>query len=264
MHPIVLPLLADLSQIIGTIVGLAFLVMWIIKQIGEAKKQMGRPQGQPAAQQRQPQPRPQVPPAPAQAGQAAQAGQQADPLRDQVQEFLRRAQQQPRPEQPRAAQRRPKRGAGNAIEVLVPEELASEERRSLSEPFRPMHEQLSPQTSTASRQASAPRKTVESPRTTVAEHVTDHIGAGSRSGWQASKLGQRIITDDAQFDVQLNAKFDHTVGTLAASRVSESGSAVSPANDSPAGQIAALLASPGGVRQAMVLNEILVRPSDRW
>jgi hypothetical protein len=39
---------------------------------------------------------------------------------------------------------------------------------------------------------------------------------------------------------------------------------LTPVDNSPVGQIAAMLASPGGVRQAMVINEILRRPSDRW
>ncbi len=36
------------------------------------------------------------------------------------------------------------------------------------------------------------------------------------------------------------------------------------AAETPAGQIAAMLADPAGVRQAIVLSEILNRPSDRW
>jgi hypothetical protein len=73
------------------------------------------------------------------------------------------------------------------------------------------------------------------------------------------------VADDEQFDVQLKAKFDHTVGTLAASAGSASDQPSGPApRDTPAGQIAALLASPDGLRQAMVLNEILRRPADSW
>ena len=35
-------------------------------------------------------------------------------------------------------------------------------------------------------------------------------------------------------------------------------------SDTPAAQIAAMLANPDGVRQAVIINEILRRPSDRW
>jgi hypothetical protein len=78
---------------------------------------------------------------------------------------------------------------------------------------------------------------------------------------QQPHLGQRIIEDDKQFDEQLKAKFDHSVGTLAGS------DAAQPAalqRETPASQIAAMLANPEGVRQAVILNEILRRPSDRW
>jgi hypothetical protein len=251
-------LLADIGEVIGAAVGLLFLVMWIVNQIRDAKKQMNAPRGQ--QPQRQVQQRPQ-PPAPA----PAQAGQQADPLRDQVQEFLRRAQQQQRPAQPPAAQRPRKRPIANEIEVLVPNEPVTE-RRSLSEPFRPMGQPArTAESEPTQRLTPAPRGLSDAPLTSVSEHVADHIGAGPRAvAWQASKLGQRIIADDEQFDVQLKAKFDHSIGTLAASRVAEPAPSAAQASESPAAQIAAMLASPGGVRQAIVINEILNRPSDRW
>jgi hypothetical protein len=79
-------------------------------------------------------------------------------------------------------------------------------------------------------------------------------------------LGQRIIEDDAQFDVQLKAKFDHTVGSLTGSAVTaaEQAAAAASAAETPAAQIAAMLATPEGVRQAIIVNEILRRPTDRW
>jgi hypothetical protein len=204
--------------------------------------------------------------APAQArppGGALPAGQQADPLRDQVEEFLRRAgrgqQGDPRP-QPA--------GAGE-IEVLLEERDEVPERR-LSEPFRPMQQSPAepvltpvgkPRKPRPQRPAAKPR------RETVAEHVAENIGAQSRAlSDRTSRLGQRIIEDDHQFDVQLKAKFDHTVGTLTGSSVTaaEQAAAVVSAANTPAAHIAVMLASPEGVRQAIVINEILRRPSDRW
>jgi hypothetical protein len=102
-------------------------------------------------------------------------------------------------------------------------------------------------------------------RKSVAEHVAEHITAGTQSlSQQTSQLGQRIIVDDQQFDIELKSKFDRAVGTLSATRVSEPAADAPPAGDSPAAQIAAMLARPDGMRQAMVLNEILRRPADRW
>jgi hypothetical protein len=158
-----------------------------------------------------------------------------------VQEFLRRTQQQ-QPDRERPAARRDSR----AIEVLVPAEQPNEERRTISEPFRPMQ--------------SPPVPPPVLPRATVAEYV-----AAPRSfGWQSSQLGKRIIAEDENFDIQLNAKFDHTVGTLAALRPSDEPAALVLPSESPVGQLAAMLSSPSGMRQAIVLNEILQRPIDRW
>jgi hypothetical protein len=101
----------------------------------------------------------------------------------------------------------------------------------------------------------------------VAEHVAENVAAHARSiSEQSARLGQRIIEEDHQFDVQLKAKFDHTVGTITGSSVAaaEQAAIAAAASETPAAQIAALLANPDGVRQAIVLNEILRRPNERW
>jgi hypothetical protein len=99
----------------------------------------------------------------------------------------------------------------------------------------------------------------------VAEHVAEQVTSRAESlANQASRLGQRIVADDQQFDVQLKAKFDHKVGTLAESESSTAAESSQPATDSPAAQLAAMLANPSGIRQAVLVNEILRRPSDRW
>jgi hypothetical protein len=79
----------------------------------------------------------------------------------------------------------------------------------------------------------------------------------------SSQLGKRIIDEDQQFDVELKARFDHALGSLAGSVNPVAEEQVAHV-DSPAQQIAAMLANPVGVRQAMIVNEILSRPSDRW
>ena len=102
----------------------------------------------------------------------------------------------------------------------------------------------------------------------MAEHVAQHVSSATRAvAEQAAQLGQRIVREDEQFDVQLNAKFDHDVGSLASKiRVTDTPSQSPDHTDtsSPAGQLAAMLANPDGVRQAIILNEILRRPSERW
>jgi hypothetical protein len=99
----------------------------------------------------------------------------------------------------------------------------------------------------------------------VAEHVAEQVTAHTQNlAEQASRLGQRIAAEDQQFDVQLKAKFDHTVGTLAGTAVPSSAGQAPPPVDSPAAQLASMLANPGTLQQAVLLNEILRRPSDRW
>jgi hypothetical protein len=266
MFPFAQPLiLADIVELLGSLVGLVVLVMWVIRQIVEANKQAGPPKGRPQVAPPPPPAQPQVPRA------APAAGQQADPLRNQVEEFLRRAGRVPPGDREALAQRRVRPAAGNEVEVLIDEEQAAPlERRPLAEPFRPVDQPTAPATrqpAAAQRKVRTPRQPVAPRRETVAEHVAESVTAHSRAlGEQTSRLGQRIIEDDQQFDAQLKAKFDHTVGTLTGSNVAAAERAAKVAADESraAAQIAGMLASPDGMRQAIVINEILRRPSERW
>jgi hypothetical protein len=256
------PVLAlDLHEIL---IGLVALIFVIIRQLLEANKNAGANRPKPPAIP-QPQPQPQNPnrapapfPAPA-------AGQQADPLRAQVEEFLRRAgqpamQNQPRPRAPQASQ----------IEILVnPSQPA--EQRTIGQPLRQADwrqtpsSSASPQSAAGTERARNARSAKPRRRKSVSEHVAEQVTSRAENlASQASKLGQRIVADDQQFDMQLKAKFDHTVGTLTGSGSSSTAEAAPPPVDSPAAQLAAMLANPSGIRQAVLVNEILRRPSDRW
>jgi hypothetical protein len=259
LHAFVQPLLAD-AEVISALVGLGILLLSVIKQIIEANKK-----AQPAA----PQPQPALPKAAGAGGGPAAGGAQADPLRNQVEEFLRRAGQPPQAGEAKPAAR-PERKAASEIEVLINE--MARERPPLAEPLRPLTPAASAPPSPSARQpgkdkSERPRSTPRSPqrrRTSVAEHVAENVAARSRNlAEQSSHLGRRIIQEDAQFDEQLKAKFDHAVGTLGSSATSAAQEAPVAAS-SPAANIAAMLANPDGVRQAVLINEILRRPSERW
>jgi hypothetical protein len=246
-------LLAAIEDVIGVLMALLVPLIWVVKQIADATKQAKE---RDAAQAGAPKP---AEPQPARQA----AGQQADPLRNQVEEFLRRAGRGPQAERPRPARQ--------DIEILLDDEAAAS--RPLAEPLRPAAAaskttgpsmsaapQVAPQT--PARRSVAPRK-----RKSLAERATERAAArASKLAEQTSHLGQRIIEDDQQFDVQLKAKFDHTVGTLtgSAATAAEQAAAAVSAAETPAAQIAAMLATPAGVRQAIVVNEILRRPTDRW
>jgi hypothetical protein len=248
------PILADIGELIGAVVTLLALFFWIIQKVADANKAMKRPARQQVV-------RPQ-----AAAGGPANApalGGQADPLRNQVEEFLRRANQGQQAVRPGAPPRQPVQPARD-IEVLVDDVPLERPRRAVGEPLRPMTPQLSSSPAAGKPVEKRPGRPPQRKRQTAVEQADERIAARAKSmARHASTLGQRIVTEDAQFDVQLKAKFDHTVGTLAGSPVSSTELAQA-APDTPAAQIAAMLASPEGVRQAIVLNEILNRPTDRW
>src|SRR5262245_11737400 len=246
------PILAiDIGEII---VGLVALIFVILRQLLEANKQPApkAPRGAPVV----PPPQPNIPPAPQPA-----AGQQADPLRAQVEEFLRRAgrpQGQPQPAPVRE------------IEVLVDPSQPSEQR-TIGQPLKQAEwrkstpDQPSAKPAETGNKNRSPRTSGKQRRQSVAEHVAEQVTAHTRNlADQASRLGQRIVAEDQQFDVQLKAKFDHTVGTLAGSAIPAAAEQPPPPADTPAAQLAAMLANPGGARQAVLLNEIMRRPTDRW
>jgi hypothetical protein len=250
------PVLAiDLGEIL---VGLVALIFVIIRQLFEANKNAGVNRAKPPAL---PQPQPQNPnraPAPA-------AGQQADPLRAQVEEFLRRAARPGQQNQPGQQV-----GPASQIEVLVKPQQPPEQR-TIGQPLRQAEWRQTPSSSTSPQSAVGTEKArnaarVAKPRRrkSVAEHVAEQVTSRAESlANQASKLGQRIVAEDQQFDTQIKAKFDHAVGTLG-SESSATAEPTQPSNDTPAAQLAAMLANPGGIRQAVLVNEILRRPSDRW
>jgi hypothetical protein len=250
------PILAvDIGEVL---VGLVALIFVIIRQLFEANKNAGANRAKPPAI---PQPQPQNPnkaPGPA-------AGQQADPLRAQVEEFLRRAGRPAQPNQPRS-----KSAPASQIEVLLTP--AEPEQRTMGQPLRqaewrqtPASVATPPQSAAGTERARNAARNKPRKRKSVAEHVAEQVTSRADSlGAQASKLGQRIAAEDQQFDTKIKAKFDHTVGTLGGSDGSTSADQTQPSNDSLAGQLAAMLANPNGIQQAVLVNEILHRPSDRW
>jgi hypothetical protein len=245
------PLIADIDGVIGAVVTLGALMLWIIQKIVEANKSAQAPA------RRAQGPRPQAAPP------AAAAGQQADPLRNQVEEFLRRAQgNQPAQRGPQP-QRVPAPGARD-IELLV-DEQTPRSQRPVGTPLRAGVERFGEAARAAGPDARPARRPVTPrKRKTLAEKADERAAARASSiAQQASSLGRRIIAEDQQFDQQLKSKFDHTVGTLASETATEV-ALVPVARETPAAQIAAMLSNPEGVRQAIVLNEVLRRPTDRW
>jgi hypothetical protein len=247
------PLLAaNWDELISFGVGLVFLLVWLVNQIAEAKKKKAPPPPLPEVGPQEPNAKGPPPAA-------------KDPHRNQVDEFLRRVNERAReiagePPQPAA----PPKGrsiAGEEIVVLLDEAPPESRRRGRTPTLQPAAPS-SPSQGSLRRE----RRSKDKRGKSVAEHVAERVGSSTRQmREEVAHLGERVIQADKQFDVQLEQKFGHRLGSLSeqsAESVYQESS--TPATSTPAAQIAALLASPEGVRQAIVLNEILRRPEDRW
>lgn len=257
LHNMSQPILAaDFTQIAITLVLIFFAAM---KALFEANKQPAPKRGPVVPPQLPKDPRLPIPNAPQQVG-----GQQADQLRSQVEEFLRRAGRPPQAAEPnqQAPQPRPK----SEIELLVGEMPREPQSRpaigaKLPSAVRP----TAPEKQRGGRRSKRRQSVAEHVAEAVAGHVAQSVASRSDSMAQkTSRLGQRIVAEDEEFDVKLKAKFDHALGTLSERSSEPSAASPPPVIMTPAAQIAAMLANPEGVRQAVILNEILRRPSDRW
>lgn len=257
LHNMSQPILAaDFTQIAITLVLIFFAAM---KALFEANKQPAPKWGPVAPPQLPKGPRPPMPNAPQPVG-----GQQADQLRNQVEEFLRRAGRPPQAAEPKQQVSQPR--PTSEIELLVgdvPREPQS--RPAIGEKLPSAARSSGPDKQRSGRRSKRRQSVAEHVAEAVAGHVAQSVASRSDSMAQkTSRLGQRILAEDEEFDIKLKAKFDHTLGTLSERTIEVQTTSPSPPVMTPAAQIAAMLANPEGVRQAVILNEILHRPSDRW
>jgi hypothetical protein len=108
----------------------------------------------------------------------------------------------------------------------------------------------------------------------IKRHVGQYLDAGEFRQ-RAAQLGGEVAQADQQVEQRLHSRFDHELSLLAAT---PGESAQAPAAEQPidrlgpaaalpptaAAGLAAMLGSSEGIRQAIVINEILTRPEDRW
>lgn len=96
-------------------------------------------------------------------------------------------------------------------------------------------------------------------RGTVSEHVQQHLDT-SRFDERAGRLSQLQKTVEQDIGGHVKSVFDHQVGTLA--KADAGGPAVVAVT--PAEQIAALLRDPQSMAAAIVMQEVLRPPVERW
>lgn len=225
------PLLAA-GDWIGVVVFLVIMIISAISQIAGNKKEVLRP----------PAPRPRPPVRPPQAG-----GGQQGPIARELEEFLRRAGGQP--------QARPLQQPGSP----PPQRPASPPQQR--PPARPPTARPLP-ARPAIPQPAAPQEIDE---LEVIESVADHVS--SSVGGLRSQLEHR-----ADQPAGLAGDMNHRVrpassGPVPAVPLAEPVAQAEIVESLPAtaaAGLAAMLADPGSLRQAILINEILQRPEHRW
>lgn len=131
-----------------------------------------------------------------------------------------------------------------------PKQTISPQQTPSTKPSEPLEPLLAIQEVSASRSERSPSLELRHlPESQLAEN--------------AAHLGENIAKADDRVEARLHQKFDHEIGTLSARR--ESNPTPESKDSEPrsgASRIKHLLSKPGGMREAVVLGEILRRPSD--
>jgi hypothetical protein len=108
----------------------------------------------------------------------------------------------------------------------------------------------------------------------VTEHIKKYLDQSEFSR-RTSQLGGEVAQADRQIDQRLHQKFDHAVSRLAgvpgeaavapvAIAIPDLAASISDLPVTSPTDLALLLTNPDSLRQAIVLNEILHRPEERW
>jgi hypothetical protein len=236
-----LPLAAGQGDLLFWAAVILFVIIsFVVRMLGKLRDFQP---GQRPPQQR-PVPRPGGPPP----GARPAAPPARDPMRAEIEEFLQRAGQRPAPGRPQApgqpgplrpgvAPPRPARPARAQEPVELELEVMPEEE-------------------------------------SVPAHVRQHVSA-REFGHLASGVGERLSQVDERVDQRLHEVFDHRVGRLGEVPGESARPALPEEAETPddritslpataAAGLAAILASPVGLRQAVLLNEIFQRPEHRW
>lgn len=226
-----LPLLlgADWIDLIKALAPIFFILYWAVTNWAGRKGQAQRRPVRPAA----------APPRP-----VPQAAPVELPLRDQVAEFKRRSAEQ------RTGQRLPT----PITPVLGPAEEAAQPRKRR----RPLAERPS---------AAAPQQPARDEHRTLGQLAETLAQRAEERAATADARLTSIERGDAERERHRHQIFDHQLGRLKDAAVPDEtteANAPAPQQQTPAAALVKMLRDPGGVRQAVLLGEILNRPENRW
>lgn len=245
------PLLAaNIGDVLGWLIPIVFFVIYLINQLLAARGTQQQQQQQQRQRRGTPQ-RPQTERAmrpPQQGGRNAPEprGQTAQ-LNDEIEQFLKRAGQRRGENQPRERATRP------------PESRPRAPKQPPAPPRQPLREAP----------VDADVVLVDEPRReSVADSVEKHLQTGTFEK-RAAHLTDDITRAEEQMEEHLQAAFGRRVGTLAGAPVAKGPVTDAPTaavEDAPSAAVAfaQILRTPQGMREAIVLGEILARPEHRW
>jgi hypothetical protein len=232
-------LLAALTDLIGVVVAIVFIIIYSLNHLlqGKGNQPPGRnPQRRPG----EPAERPLRPAQPQQKPKDA-----VSQLNSEIEQFLKRAGQRrsEKPARDRAAGPPPSRPP-------KPPQPAREPLREQAVDVEPVE-----------------HRGFDDVATSVEKHMANRSFAQ-----RAEHLADDIERADEDMEAHLQQAFSHKVGTLAGESPQASAAAVTDTaskvtdegSTAMATALAAMLATPQGMRQAILLGEILVRPEHRW
>lgn len=261
--------LADIGTLIKVLIVLVMLGSWVMRLFGDAKQAEARQREMQKQRRRRPVDPLEEPARPVRqagnrpAGQAAgepamaMANKPQAAVRDEVDEFLRqagRSEQQPKPKRPPRSRPKPQR-----IELLeVPADEPPKPQRLVGRP----EAQPVPAAPAAAQQPTAGEDRMLGAGSDVARHVAEHLAAGKLAE-SAERLGHDIEQTDERLQERLSAKFEHRLGKLDDGNQPTTTTAGTE-EETLATEIRDMIATPSGMQQAIILNEILARPTDRW
>jgi hypothetical protein len=180
------------------------------------------------------------------------------------------------PRQPQAPANRPPRAPGKPVQDEIEEFLARvvEARKAKDPSAGPRKQRRSATPVRPPRPIDAQVVEAKPVGGSVDAFVKQHLDS-SQITQRAAHMGEGVAQADQKFDKRLQQTFEHRLGSLensVAAQSSPSGdvsaatvaTAYLPSSLTPASALAALLSNPEAVRNAILMQEILQRPEQRW
>jgi hypothetical protein len=203
-----------------------------------------------------------IPPPVARPGQPAggQPGGGQQGLLDEVEQFLKDARKQMEQQQrPQPQQQRP---PPRIQPPPVPQQARKQKQQQAKARPKPPRQPARPPLS-----ETRPLDDIER-GSSVEQHVREHIGTDrfdtSAFDERAGKLSHLQQTIEQDIGAHVRSVFDHQVGTMTTGSASSAAPPEAPTGPSPAQQLFAMLREPQGLRNAILLQEVLRPPVDRW